>query len=297
MTTLINNVISEKNLYFLKSPCIQVFPCGRRRTQGATGNNIPIDPESKLLTEANTYHTIALNGYIQSFVLPIDSSSFIVAVAGYYFKIVFPSKVTDTKDVLNIIGDQVGASSNKVYANIIRINTPLYEEPGKEPLNTKVLGSLHANIAGTSEISLDIQHGFTGETPSDFYFSGLAFSAEPLNDLNNSIDSICILTKDNSGLWNVCRNSELPEIRHGDSENSVILGGVTLANGSGVFNNRVYAKYFDQWFNEVDAEGDPIMYPTPSLFLTKILPPENWDKNKNDGTKYPRYRLNFKYNE
>ena len=48
---------NDIDLTFIKSTCIQAYPCGRRRipdqTAETAGFRIPFDPEARLNTEAN----------------------------------------------------------------------------------------------------------------------------------------------------------------------------------------------------------------------------------------------------
>lgn len=95
---------TDTELIFIKSKYINVFPCGRRRSElvDADNNNntvsdqyyIPFDPEARLNTEANNRKHSGLNGFTQSFLNKCweDGKNLYISLVlnGYLFDITAP---------------------------------------------------------------------------------------------------------------------------------------------------------------------------------------------------------------
>lgn len=137
-------------------------------------------------------------------------------------------------------------SATNIYANILLEEVPLYV--GALPYFTTVLRN---QVGDFSEIDLDRLNSEAANTssvedkinPNNFYFSGLSFSTEPLTGtvdemivpnivdrngqtIKQTIISLCLFKKD-AGVWKVSEAARLPDIKHGDAENSIVVGDVT----------------------------------------------------------------------
>lgn len=239
---------SSSGLYFVKSSNIQVYPCGRRRTQVGS-ENIPIDPESKIITEENNRRSIALNGYTQNFIIESNSNNLIIALAGYFFKINFPEGE-------NFITNEINSdnpSTTQIYANLILSPAKLYESESSEYVyNTTVLGDISKSV-DDNYLDRSINSSASTSSINDYYFSGLAFSNEgPFVDDSLCINSLCIFKK-SSGIWSVCEEAKLPKIEHGSKKDSVVLGGVTLNAGDIDTEKTVSAGCFKQFEMQVPS--------------------------------------------
>ena len=93
---------NDNRLVFIKSKNVNVFPCGRRRSNliDADGSTltvndryyIPFDPEARLNTEANNRKHSGLNGFRQSYIYDwsytASSGVLSLVIEGYLFNII-----------------------------------------------------------------------------------------------------------------------------------------------------------------------------------------------------------------
>lgn len=256
-------------LAFIKSLDVQAFPCGRRRSELVTFDDtnsdgnienaehyyIPYDPEARLNTEANNRKHSSINGFTQNYIKSWDDNSISLGIGGYLFKI--KTHYTDNKyhsaydafgSTLTNILENTSAS---IYANIRIDEVPLYS--GFTTYYTSVLrdqatvkkpatveqpsDSIDRKIDGIDEINTN---------PKDcFYFAGLSFSLSPLTGNFQGPAGESSLTKadgskqrtislrilDNiDGTWKIHQPALLPNIEHGDTENSIKVGTVYADN-------------------------------------------------------------------
>lgn len=247
---------TDSNLVFIESSSIKVFPCGRRKSElvetGATKQYIPIDPEARLNTEANNRKHSGLNGYKQEYLNYWNTNGELsLVLAGYLFNIKLAGNYSG-EDSPNSFGNKIAellgdTSAVSIYANILTTNVRFF---------TSVDGSNNTNSAVSTEIlrdqtlrdepsaCLDLpQDPENAQNASDFYFSGLSFSAKPLEDIKTELAanqhpvSLLILTKDSDD-WHIYEASRLPKIDHGDTYDSVRIPGDLVVDGN------------------IDAEGD-----------------------------------------
>jgi hypothetical protein len=255
------------NLYFLKSSCIQAYPCGRRRselveTHDKDGNGqvsaeeqyyFPFDPEARLNTESNNTKYSSLNGFTQTYLLDWNnegSGKIKLALGGYLFSIT-PIGEEDTT-LLNVstFANKISSSASKIYANILLEETPLYT--GFKDYRTNVL----RNQSSDDSIMLDL-YTDTGDRHNfeNYYFSGLSFSADPLTEDSSKtrstkyiagqqneqvttypqqVISLCILEKI-EGIWQIHQPALLPQVEHGELEGSVkvetLIANKIIKNG------------------------------------------------------------------
>jgi hypothetical protein len=236
---------SNIDLYFLKSIDTAVFPSGRRRNtkidasgQALEHDNyyIPFDPEARLNTEANNRKHSSINGYTQTYLKDFSNNKLSVVIEGYLFNINFTSQQVDA----STIAEEIKADDS-VFVNIILEDTPLYSNTGLE-YSTKVLrnqSDTDVALDYLDLINLD-KVGNSADNLKCYYFSGLSFSSLPLTGgselpvsrrvnpathetRQQEIISLKILDKVN-GTWQKYQQALLPNIKHGTTENSVILG-------------------------------------------------------------------------
>lgn len=302
---------SSRPLTFIRSLNINVYPCGRRRSQAIDFDNnndtkddkyyIPFDPEARLNTEFNNRRYSSTNGFTQSYINKWDTEKglFSFTISGYGFTIdLTKSLKPDEYDYNNInnfgkkIAENLAAcvsnpnnfECTKIYANIKLEEIPLYASVDTT-YNTWVLRNQSATEL--AEVVLDFRktniENYNDST--DYYFSGLSFSAEPITGkikdpatnkyftysdtfiekgafaTNASGDpdpvrsqhdfSLCILSKDEiSGEWQLYEPAKLPYIEHGDIENSLNVGHLNAESIR--FRNKPVA-VFD--INEVEVNG------------------------------------------
>jgi hypothetical protein len=247
-------------LAFIKSLNVQAYPCGRRKGFIDKDNNtntttdqyyIPFDPEARLNTEANNRKHSSLNGFTQTYLKKWDAQdkSVVLVLEGYLFKIKLDTAETDEQNQITEFGNQCctkitsiedypadKAAPGKIYANIRITETELFTG-FNQTYTTGVLRDQRQS--GTASTNLDFLSSGTSDYDNvdNYYFSGLSFSAEPLPPEEGQITrSLQILTLVNN-TWQICQSSLLPEIRHGETEDSVELGTVyadtvRLSNGS-----------------------------------------------------------------
>lgn len=233
---------SETGLVFIGSQYIKAFPCGRRKSEIAGENRyIPIDPEARLNTEANNRKHSGLNGYKQSYLRHWDiigqDSNISLVLAGYLFDIELLGI-----DSINAFASEISKSNgdiNSIYVNILTTDVSFFSSiDGSNNANSTVGTEILRDQTLSSEpvtcLDLPKDPSKPQKFASDFYFSGLSFSAEPLKQIKesggNAIPanmhpfSLQILTKGEDG-WHICESSRLPEIDHGDTPNSVKIDG------------------------------------------------------------------------
>lgn len=223
---------------------------------------IPFDPEARLNTEQNNRRYASVNGYAQSYVLGIDQidqdkATLSFTISGYNFII---TNFTD----LNTFCTELASSLNireavdKIYANIKLAEIPLYYKEGLINYKTWVLRNQSATVDAANELDLFAEgtkatddnkaskQNRAIQDADDYYFSGLAFSYKPItieslestdkipvfssNYIAGSTDtqaeqdfSLCIFEKIGD-TWTICEEAKLPNIRHGDTEDSVEVG-------------------------------------------------------------------------
>lgn len=254
--------LNGAKLAFIKSSNIQVYPCGRRRSQRVTGIDkngdgfttddeyyIPFDPEARLNTEANNRKHSGLNGFTQTYLNTwnVDEKLLSLSIAGYLFNIKLDTNYAGINDFCNNIVAKLGADTTTVYANILLEETPLFA--GFNDYNTYVLRN--QSDTTTAEASLDLLSNSADksnsselENPDNYYFSGLSFSSEPLSGIKTTrstktitavdklpeqVISLCILEKINDA-WQIHEPARLPKIEHGDVNDSIKVGTLLVNN-------------------------------------------------------------------
>ena len=223
---------------------------------------IPFDPEARLNTEANNRKHSGLNGFTQTYLKDWaeGGSEFLtLSLGGYLFKIKLDSCYQTPKEFGSKLATITG-STDKIYANIRIEDVHLFS--GFEEYYTGILRN--QSNTDVPELSLDLLKYIDEPSISDlqnssnYYFSGLSFSASPItrrdgetrsesafvtsNGINQYTISLCILQK-NGEEWQVHEPAYLPNIEHGDTKDSVKLNNVTL--------NKIDA-------NELTHKGNPL---------------------------------------
>lgn len=194
-------------LNFIKSTCVQAYPCGRRRSELVTIDKdkdgkmeddsfyVPFDPEARLNTEANNIKHSSLNGYTQTYLYSwptvnaeLIKDTIVLVLGGYLFSI----KVTDTYRSPEAFAAKVadGNTVSKIFANVLIEETPLFS--GFQDYNTSVLRNqtdtvtslptldiLYVNSANDPDYEKNLTNAYISN-PENYYFSGLSFSTEPL---------------------------------------------------------------------------------------------------------------------
>jgi hypothetical protein len=252
---------AASGLVFMGSQYVKAFPCGRRKSELIDGvRYIPIDPEARLNTEANNRKHSGLNGYKQSYLRHWTTSGYTsnisLALAGYLFDIELPSTSTSTnaEDIVNAFGTNIAAnfndSINSIYVNILTTDVTFF---------SSVDGSSNANSTVGTEIlrdqtfkdepaaCLDMPMSSESKDASDFYFSGLSFSAQPLKELKKPVPSnlhpeSLLLLKMIDGKWYINESIKLPKIDHGDTKDSVKIPGDLTVEGDINVNGTITAK-------------------------------------------------------
>lgn len=230
---------NDNGLVFIKSKNINAFPCARRRSNliDTDGNDdtvsdryyIPFDPEARLNTEANNRRHSGLNGFKQNYLLnwvsESGTGSLSLVLAGYLFNIKLDYGYT-TPDAFGALlesGNYLG-TSDSIYATIKLAKVKFFSgtttvpEAATEILRDQVLNDEPATC-------LDfLVNGADKERADSYYFSGLSFSSEDLNNPETGIISLQILAKDSTG-WHIHNPSKLPNIDHGDTIDSIKING------------------------------------------------------------------------
>ena len=218
----------DSGLAFIDSAKVKVFPSGRRRSLINDGNDInktyiPFDAEARLNTEANNRKHTSLNGYKQSFINSFENGNLSLVIGGYLFEIKLDSTIGN-------FATEVDSTTDVIYANIKLEDIMLFAgtQDGKVPAaRTTILRD--QTLVQTPETCLDIP--YSTEDTTGFYFSGLSFSSAVNRPKATSgiqeVISLRILerTEVNGRItWQLCEKSKLPNIDHGDVENSVKVG-------------------------------------------------------------------------
>lgn len=203
---------------FIESSNIKVSPCGKRGTTGedteggdsaAENAPSPFDPESRLNTEASNRKRSGINGFTSTFIKNWDSDSTIALVLdGYLFEI------SCSSDFITAITTELQPETDKIYANILLQEVPLYADNELE-YKTEILRDQSNANEGSPALSLDLLMG------EAYYFSGLSFTTAIITPgTDQRAVSLCVLEKKDNE-WKVCQTSFLPKIEHGNSEDSV----------------------------------------------------------------------------
>jgi hypothetical protein len=252
------DTISEEKvaLAFIKSLNVQAFPCGRRRSTVLQDLNsrIPFDPEARLNTEFNNIRHSSLNGFTQTYLESwnVDQKKLVVALAGYLFSIDLSASYVTPNDFGSklALAEVLGANIDNIYLNILIEDTPLFAgEP--RGYDTSVLGRL---AISNDESAIDLPAGGKTDSSSsndDYYFSGLALSSTPLvgavrnkyekvsqfdtrddfqfsyvvdeyKSVKKRVVSLHLLEKV-EGTWKIHEQARLPQVRHGEFENSTVI--------------------------------------------------------------------------
>jgi hypothetical protein len=251
---------NQNPLVFVKSKNISVFPCGRRRSMLIDSDNnedtvsdkyyIPFDPEARLNTEANNRKHSGLNGFTQSHFLGLETPeddtikgkmSFVLD--GYYFEIALDKGYKTVEEFGAAIANLLNASNN-IWVNIKRASVTFIA--GNESLpeyNTEILRDW--TVEGAPAECLDVLRDPADKddkvnkaNADDYYFAGLAFSSSERLDATASLK---LLTK-SEGVWVINEEAKLPIIKHGATENSVILPGDLNVKGNLTVNGDVETK-------------------------------------------------------
>ena len=245
---------------FTKSLYIQAYPCGRRGTNHDSNTRIPFDPEARLNTEANNRKHSGLNGFTQTYLDKWDvwNGVLSLSLAGYLFKINllpdfraagYKNDTTSNDEAaaqaINAFGDALvkvlnNTDSGKIYANILIEDVHLFS--GFTDYYTGVLRNQTAlGDEPRSVIDLPIDDGNVTDSSSDYYFSGLSFSTNPVTGKSDETYStntgltkqvwvsLCLMEK-KDGVWQVYEPARLPKIEHGNNVDSIVVGD-TQVNG------------------------------------------------------------------
>jgi hypothetical protein len=246
---------SDNKLAYLNSLNIKVFPSGRRKSELLNENSpsdkhhIPIDPEARLNTEANHRKHSGLNGYKQSYILDWNGKSISLVLAGYLFNIKLSEDYEshNSKECHQYISEYLAENlkdtsgntvvTDSIFVNILTTDVTFFSSiDGTNDTNSQVSTEILRDQSFSSEPStcLDLpKNGEPQNKAASYYFSGLSFSAEPLEDIKSELKSsssmhafsLQILKRSGSGEWHVYEPSKLPIIEHGETENSVKIPG------------------------------------------------------------------------
>lgn len=235
-------------------------------SSGETAYSIPFDPEARLNTEANNRKHTSINGYTQTFLnnwATDTEDKLSVVLAGYLFNITRDKTIetngTTTlidytepevfaKNIINTLataatGDTTAyqnsiKNAERIYVNVIVDEQLLFESEDLPDYRTGVLCN-----QSRSDTSTFLDLPATGKdlaAPDSYYFSGLSFSIQPLTNkadtrsstlltdagtVTKRIESLCLLEKVN-GAWQVHHPAKLPDIKHGDTPNSVEIDDI-----------------------------------------------------------------------
>ena len=258
-------------LAFIKSLNIQVYPCGRRRSDLITISSdntyrIPFDPEARLNTEFNNRRQTSTNGFAQNYVQSWDlnKNTFSFVIGGYTFTINLVEQLGNNENAiihdLQDFGDAFVEflkvpECTKIYANIKLEEIPLYaRNDDLTKYNTWILRNQSAATQvenNHAAYALDLLKTGANDSKSalEYYFSGLSFSVMPItrketDRLNRYLPysdyfiaktsdtraqhefSLCILSKTESGNWEIYEPAKLPSIKHGEIEDSLEVGHI-----------------------------------------------------------------------
>lgn len=194
-----------------------------------------------------------------------NTSSLNIVLAGYLFTIKletnYRSPANFGAEILKALNVR-NSTATRIYANILTEELQLFSGEGFNEYTTFVLRNQTNTV--NPETCLDLLNSTTKKSESleearklaNYYFSGLSFSTAPITEvtddstrssilaakdgstLSQNLVSLCILKRDEklnddgevTGYSDWCINepARLPEIEHGDTENSVKLGDVSL---------------------------------------------------------------------
>lgn len=255
-------------LAFVRSSAVRAFPCGRRRSTLVPGNGngekggyyIPFDPEAKLNTEANNRKHSGANGFTQTYLqwvktkdTELYNDTMQIVMAGYTFDIdvsaLGAGKTTPSEFAESLIS-KVGNTSRPeaIYANILIEETALFSDSGNNlNYSTNILRCQSGDDSVQLSDGLDLLLENTYATDSvNYYFSGLSFSVEPESDDVENTRSIRIIKKTDdhnqqtwvslrilekvNDTWQIHQPALLPNIEHGEEENSIKTGSITATN-------------------------------------------------------------------
>ena len=220
---------SGKDLCWVESSNISVFPCPGRGTITANNIKIPLDLEARLATERNYTNMTANNGYKKSFIqLELDTEGNKklkeLVLNGYRFTFTDGNNFNGyyLKDFL---GDSLSlgafpSGTTDIYA-VIKTEVTNLVQSDDISTTTPVLRHL---TAGNNNISLDTLTNGTS------YFYGLVFTTDPDNAILDPGDTQkkYYLQIIKEGEFNL--EALLPSIDHGETENSVKMGSVQVDN-------------------------------------------------------------------
>jgi hypothetical protein len=303
---------------FLKSLYIDAFPCGRRRSTKVDNNyHIPFDPEARLNTEANNRKGSGLNGFTTTYLSDWTDKALTLALAGYLFTINV-TDLNDSenyrsfgKELASILQE---TNSKYLYANILIEDTPLYHGKVKDlDYDTSILGSLIKDAIEALDLEIPIKEFPEAERNNadyarNYYFSGLAFSTvnlayfyeqnkngrwDPLADnlktryeytdsVKKRIVSLCILEKTGEAeeSWKIHEPARLPNITHGTTSNSIILGDTTIDDNLTVQNNVTVANLAKSLDIEATNKAKTkLLEVTDTAEIKETLNVQNTDKN------------------
>lgn len=267
------HIDADNKLAYLNSLNVKVFPSGRRKSELVNEKDlkeryhIPIDPEARLNTEANHRKHSGLNGYKQSYVLDWaeeSKESILLVLAGYLFNIklsdAYVSK--NNQSTAQLLGKYLAENlkdtngktvvDDKIFVNILTADVTFFSSVDGSANNedTKVSTEIlrDQSFNALPEACLDLlKPGEPQNKATSYYFSGLSFSSEPLDDFKaissgQHVASLPILTKDDNDVWQVYEPSRLPVIEHGETENSVKIPGDLYVTGNINVDGTVTAK-------------------------------------------------------
>jgi hypothetical protein len=269
-------------LVFLKSRYINVFPCGRRRSnlvdadgQDSTRSDryyIPFDPEARLNTEANNRKHSGLSGFKRSYLYSWDTDKKVLSLVidGYLFTITLSQDYATPAAFGAEVARLFNSDNDIIFANIKLANVEFWAGGDQVPkAYTEVLRDQTLNATAATCLDLLVD-GADAKLSSSYYFSGLSLSME---DMSNETDyiSLPILVKRNA-TWQINNKARLPVVEHGDAENSIKLPGDLEVNN--ITAMTVNAKQLKQNNHKVTL-----------LDIEEVQPISDTDK--------PRYRLRF----
>ena len=164
-----HKLTNEITLTFLKSANVQVFPCGRRRSNtirtdlnkdgNAESFQIPFDPEAKLNTEANNRKHSGLNGYTQTYIKSFENNVFSFALAGYLFNINLDSNYNTE----NTFGEKLLDELRKSLLNTYLSNNTFDSEDAKNEATESFNSTFYNNNTKIyANIRLEDLQLFTG---------------------------------------------------------------------------------------------------------------------------------------
>ena len=246
---------NENSLTFIKSKNINAFPCGRRRSNliGPDGKPdeqyyIPFDPEARLNTEANIRRHTGLNGFSNSYILGWDEATraFTFVIAGYLFSVTLDTGYLTVNDFCTVAaGSAYTNADNAIFANIKLREVPFFSGSATIPKAfTEILRDQVYAVNEAPAAYLDFSvPGATNTNADNYYFAGLSLSNEAKDNLTTyaveGSDDLFITEKTISlrlfakkdGIWELHNPSKLPDIRHGDYDNSTVVPGDLTVTG------------------------------------------------------------------